>query len=101
MKKPIQTRPLNEDRRSFIDFSEKSNPRVTVMNSYIFLDEKNLKLAQLLDNKIKRSKLTFQGGILSSWHNGLNFDFWKECIDVQKEMKAVDLLNCRLFDLQV
>ena len=29
------------------------------------------------------------------------FDCWEECINVQQEMKAVDLLNCWLFYLQV
>ena len=33
--------------------------------------------------------------------NNFNFDCWEECVDVQQEMKAVDLLDCCLFDLQV
>ena len=60
-----------------------------------------MELAQLLHNEMKRSKLTFQGGILFSWHNGFNFDFGKERIDVQQEVKVVDLPDCWLLDLQV
>ena len=43
----------------------------------------------------------FQCCGLTFLDNIFNFDCWEECIDVQQEMKAVDLLHCWLLDLQV
>ena len=39
--------------------------------------------------------------ILTFRDKSFNFDSWEECVDVQQEMKTVDLLDCRLLDLQV
>ena len=39
--------------------------------------------------------------ILTFRDNSFNFDSWEEFVGVQQEMKAVDLLDCRLLDFQV
>ena len=43
----------------------------------------------------------FQSVRLVFRNKSFNFDCWKKYVDVQQEMKAVDLLNCWLLHLQV
>ena len=43
----------------------------------------------------------FQRFGLTFLDNSFNFNCWEECVDVQQKMKAIDLTDCWLLDLQV
>ena len=95
----MQVRALKKYRQSFIDLSRKVQSEREGDKLVHILQLKRSKLAQLIDSKVKSSKVTFQRFCLVLRDTSFNFDCWEECVDVQQEMKTVDLLDCKLLDL--
>ena len=97
----MKVRPLNKDWQCLVDPFRKVQSKRDDDKIVHRLRRKRLELTQLLHDKVKRGEFSAQGVRLTSWDNRIHMDCWEEGVNVQQELKSVDLLDCCLLHLQV